>query len=699
MADQFNVYSLPPASMTVDVSEDGVVPLVIEPITYRLRMAESRNPLFKNGTVILSRPLISGETLSIERKTPITNDTNFQELEEPDWNMFEYQLDKLTMVEQEIEGHACDCRGVGTVVPLGMAGPVDDGEQEASDSAQSITAVVEAPETDDLYPASNPPPKFALITVLGDPVTTTMSGAEASDFWTIPNPIGENAPTIGIFADPPVTVEGALMPVGGTTSDASFESAGAIVDAGGRRTVPYTAKVRLREDPAPTDPTVRHVYTPRLGWYGQGPYKQQNGATSQIQFASGFVVQRTPRNFDADYSAIAPVGPAGWKGIGGFSAYVVDPLEPTVTEVSGSAAQGNQIVDVEFSVTWIQPYHEDMVTGGDFELVSTYYPDIPRSFIAEWDQFSPSTGAKVTMLYEVQDYISSGLAVDYGVLNPNLTWIMDGYTNIRVPQFIRYKYVKTLTSDDPPVQEPPVVNGDALGDGGGSGGDPNFQDVSLLLPMDGAEVTDSSNLGNPITMNGDVSLDTERSKSGGVSLKVPNSAPGNYLTLPNSTALLDTGGDFSIQFWYLPAPFITTSDFGGAVSTWDPIAGTGLDLYMAPRSIGFPSVVKVRAELYIVGASGDDIVYVRSSAIMEQNQWYFVEATVSNGVAYIFIDGVLADSSPVTPGVDGGGSEARIGGFGEGNSSMKGWIDELRITNGVGRNTSNYTPPTTTFPG
>lgn len=102
------------ATMTVNTTDDGVGD--IAPITYRLRFGTYREPFYKNGTVILSRPLAEGESLSIERKTPITKDISFTFLEEPDWNAFEYQIDKYTMICQEIEGHLCEC--LECVVPV-----------------------------------------------------------------------------------------------------------------------------------------------------------------------------------------------------------------------------------------------------------------------------------------------------------------------------------------------------------------------------------------------------------------------------------------------------------------------------------------------------------------------------------------------------------------------------------------------------
>ena len=76
---------------------------------YVLRLGKYREPFFKNGTVVLDRPLLEGERISIERKTPIENVVLFDAEETPDWNAFEYALDRHMMICQEIEGHLCSC--------------------------------------------------------------------------------------------------------------------------------------------------------------------------------------------------------------------------------------------------------------------------------------------------------------------------------------------------------------------------------------------------------------------------------------------------------------------------------------------------------------------------------------------------------------------------------------------------------------
>jgi hypothetical protein len=78
------------------------------PLVY-FQYEEHLSPVKKRGRAILSRALEPNERISIERKTPITQELSFSGL--VDFNQLEYAFDKICFIEQEIEGSFCDCRG------------------------------------------------------------------------------------------------------------------------------------------------------------------------------------------------------------------------------------------------------------------------------------------------------------------------------------------------------------------------------------------------------------------------------------------------------------------------------------------------------------------------------------------------------------------------------------------------------------
>jgi hypothetical protein len=86
-----------------------------------------RNPVNSGGKVVLNAALADGEILQIERATPITNDQVFAAGKPFDAEAFEYAIDKLTFILQELEGSVCDCRPAKTTpgYPGVIADPTD----------------------------------------------------------------------------------------------------------------------------------------------------------------------------------------------------------------------------------------------------------------------------------------------------------------------------------------------------------------------------------------------------------------------------------------------------------------------------------------------------------------------------------------------------------------------------------------------
>jgi len=96
---------------TTTATCNGTRTKLVEDTDYTLELNPYRDPVYKNGKVVLTEPLADDLILQIERKTPITNDVLFVAYDEFNAEQFEYAMDKICFIEQEIEGHACDCRG------------------------------------------------------------------------------------------------------------------------------------------------------------------------------------------------------------------------------------------------------------------------------------------------------------------------------------------------------------------------------------------------------------------------------------------------------------------------------------------------------------------------------------------------------------------------------------------------------------
>jgi len=211
----------------------------------------------------------------------------------------------------------------------------------------------------------------------------------------------------------------------------------------------------------------------------------------------------------------------------------------------------------------------------------------------------------------------------------------------------------------------------------GANTDPNFSSVSLLLHMDGSGSTfvDSSGTPKTITANGSATQSTAESKFGGKSAFFNGSSS---LSAPASLTNLPAGTDFTVEAWVYP----TSTAQGGILGS----GGNG------PLCFGFDS-----GKLFLSRANIAEVVASATGAIVA-NQWQHVAATRSGDVMRLFINGTQVGS--VTQSVSFPEPSAFSVGHlaGEGVWYYSGYIDELRITNGVARYTANFTPPTAPFP-
>lgn len=78
--------------------------------TYTLTFERNLSEVPSRGLVTLNQPLLEGDTLQVQRLTAVEN-TFLAVNDEPfPTESFELILDKICFIQQELEGHACDCR-------------------------------------------------------------------------------------------------------------------------------------------------------------------------------------------------------------------------------------------------------------------------------------------------------------------------------------------------------------------------------------------------------------------------------------------------------------------------------------------------------------------------------------------------------------------------------------------------------------
>ena len=216
-------------------------------------------------------------------------------------------------------------------------------------------------------------------------------------------------------------------------------------------------------------------------------------------------------------------------------------------------------------------------------------------------------------------------------------------------------------------------------------GDPYIDNVSLLLHMNGSNnsttfVDNSKNAGiNTITTNGNVAISTAQSKFGGASAVFDGT--GDYLSISNNSLYNFGTGDFTVEFWI----YINSYQH-----TYTTIIGTRPDI--GTYSDGWSIDYNNSGNLY---GYSDNTIAVAPGALTT-GVWTHIAFTRLSGICYLFKNGVVLSSQANTQNFTR--TSLSIGAAGNGASSVNGYIDDLRITKGIARYASNFTPPTAPYP-
>jgi hypothetical protein len=153
-----------------------------------------------------------------------------------------------------------------------------------------------------------------------------------------------------------------------------------------------------------------------------------------------------------------------------------------------------------------------------------------------------------------------------------------------------------------------------------------------------------------------------------------------------TSALLNFGtNDFTIEAFINPSAGYGTSAYSaivGAVTTLGP--GVSWGLY-----------VKDTGNIVFYAGTILDLF-----GVISVGSWTHVAVSRASGTLRCFINGTQSGSSLTrTDSVNASPSNLGVGhDFNTGNGYIVGKIDEVRVTKGVARYTSDFTPPTAAFP-
>ena len=226
---------------------------------------------------------------------------------------------------------------------------------------------------------------------------------------------------------------------------------------------------------------------------------------------------------------------------------------------------------------------------------------------------------------------------------------------------------------------------------GQSSGETNFNKVSLLLPFDGSDTatstSDESDNSHTITFAGTAQLDTAQKKFGTASLLLDGDS--DYVTVGDSDHLDFGAGDFTVECWVRFAALGNNTIF----SHWANGTASSMSYYLTY----FNSSGLLRLGYYL--GSNLDASYSWSPST---GTWYHIALERSGTTIKVYIDGTsVISASASTTALRDSEDPFRVGVFNDGSTGsttlewyFNGHIDDLRITKGLARYGTNFTPPT-----
>jgi hypothetical protein len=210
--------------------------------------------------------------------------------------------------------------------------------------------------------------------------------------------------------------------------------------------------------------------------------------------------------------------------------------------------------------------------------------------------------------------------------------------------------------------------------------------TKLLMNFQDAGIYDLSGINNLDTV-GNAQIDTAVKKYGTGSLEFDGS--GDYLKILQNDDLELGSGDYTIECW---VNISAAASVGGIFSK-----GLPSTLNTSTWSLEF-NTTNNYVSWYVQAASTTYII--TGSQNIKTSNWIHIAVTRSGNDTKLFVNGVQ-DGSTYTGGytiATGGDLYLGTGFYAPTTRTITGFIDDLRITKGIARYTSSFTPPDAALP-
>jgi len=209
-----------------------------------------------------------------------------------------------------------------------------------------------------------------------------------------------------------------------------------------------------------------------------------------------------------------------------------------------------------------------------------------------------------------------------------------------------------------------------------------ISNTDLLLNFQDAGIYDRSGINNLDTV-GDAQIDTAVVKYGTGSMQFDGT--GDYLKVPSTDDIALGTGDFTIEGWL----YIGTNPVGNGQGMFQ-ISNGYLNSAVRGPAAGLNNGDGKWAIYY--GTSQQ----TATAAAPSINTWYHVAYVRNSSTTKLYIDGTELIS--VSDSTNYSDTYLTIGGWYSTSYLLNGFIDDFRITKGIARYTSSFTPPTAALP-
>lgn len=235
------------------------------------------------------------------------------------------------------------------------------------------------------------------------------------------------------------------------------------------------------------------------------------------------------------------------------------------------------------------------------------------------------------------------------------------------------------------IDRPLIFNSRRAAAGAAGAADPYFSSVTLLLHGDGTNgqttTVDSSSYARTITTSNGATLSTTQAKYGTASMAFTGSGNQAFTAALSGDFNFGTG-DFTVELWVnntslSTAPYYIANHDGsfgwylsnssGGAANWGWMANGGTS-----------------------GSAG--LGNVGTAA------WTHLAVSRVSGVLYKSVGGVVTSVAHTVNYGTVTTNPLAVGRDSTSGNNVNGWIDDVRITKGIGRYTANFTPPTSAFP-